>query len=143
MKRRVLGALLLTLAACTSSPDEAIAPLPPPPTGEVTPPAKNVPAALAAFSGTWRGKWEPGPEAVLAVQTVARDGAVTGTYSAGEAPGTSGATSALFTGKVEGGTLALDALANGATANFAMQADGTLAGTYALGGQSSAGVFRK
>ena len=142
MKRIALGFLALALAACQSTPEVA-APLPPPPTGEVTAPAKNVPAALAAFSGTWVGKWGESLDAHLAVQTVARDGAVTGTYSWGDMPGQFKAGSAAVTGKIAAGALILDALPTGAMASFTMQPDGALAGTYVLNGQTSTGTFRQ
>jgi hypothetical protein len=141
MRLGMLAALLL-LAACGSTPEEGV-PLQPPPTGEITAPAKNVPAAVAAFSGTWVGKWTSNQDARLAVQTVARDGAVTGTYSWGDLPGQSRAGSSAIKGKIADGVLTLDSFANGATASFAMQPDGMLAGTYVVNGQTSTGTFSK
>lgn len=142
MKRAALGVLALTLTACQSSPDAA-ALLAPPPTGEITAPARNVPAAIAAFSGTWRGQWQTGQQATLAVQTVARDGAATGTYSWGDLPDRQKAGSAAFTGRISGGSLTLDTLPNGAAASFAMQGGSALAGAYILGGEPSTGTFNK
>jgi hypothetical protein len=142
MKRAVLGLLVLGLAACQSTTPDVDAPLPPPPTGEITAPARNVPAAIAAFSGTWVGKWTSGQEARLAVQTVARDGSVTGTYSWGDLAGHARAGSTAVTGKIGAGTLTLEPMAGGATASFAMQ-DGTLAGAYVAGGQTVTGTFTR
>src|SRR5262245_14064423 len=105
MKRVVFAALALALAACQSSDLDPGTPLPPPPTAAITAPARNVPAAIAAFSGTWHGKWQNGLDAILAVQTVARDGTATGTYSWGDLPGQFKAGSAAFTGKIASGTL--------------------------------------
>src|ERR1700741_2209808 len=108
VKRSSILAAMVLLAACGSTPEEALTPLAPPPTGEITAPAKNVPAAMAAFSGTWVGKWASNQEARLAVQTVARDGAVTGTYSWGDLPGQSRAGSSAVKGKIADGVLLLD-----------------------------------
>ena len=130
MKRAVFAALALALAACKSSDLDPGIPLAPPPTGAITTPAKNVPAAIAAFSGTWHGKWQNGLEAILAVQTVARDGTATGTYSWGDLPGQFKAGSAAFTGKIAGSQLTIEMLPDAASASFAKQSDGVLAGAY-------------
>jgi hypothetical protein len=153
---KLFGLAVLALAACQSAPDTAPpapAPLPapgPPASGSavldssvtVVPPAEKVPRKYAVFSGIWAGSWNGMSEGKLAVRTVAANGKVTVTYAWGtladNRPGT-----ADGQGRIAGSTLKLDRFANGADATFTMQANGTLAGTYALSGTTYAGVFSR
>ncbi|WP_246800774.1 hypothetical protein [Mesorhizobium amorphae] len=108
----------------------------------ITPPAKGVPRRYAAFSGIWAGRLDGMYEGKLAVLTVSPGGNVTVTYAWGDVadnrPGV-----ADGAGKIVGQTLKLGRLPNGADASFAMQPDGTLAGTYTLAGQTYTGAFAR
>lgn len=139
MKR--FGILICTalLAGCQLSQEAGNAP----PASQITTPGPDVPAAVAAFSGTWTGRWGANFDGRLIVRTVARDGSMTGTFSWGDLPGKVKAGSAEVTGRIRDATLTLDQLPNGATAAFVMQKDNTLAGAYVLAGETSTGAFQR
>lgn len=163
MRNTMLGlaALVLALAACQSAPEApqpALEPasnpaaIPPQPAAvspgsaimdqsvTITPPAKNVPTRYAAFSGIWAGRLDGTYEAKLAVQSVSSNGAVAVTYAWGNL-GDNNPGEAAGSGKIAGTTLKLGRLPNGADITFKMAPDGTLAGTYALAGQTYTGTF--
>jgi hypothetical protein len=159
MNRIAIAAIAaLALGGCQSTPEEAQpAPQPaaPPPVVSggaaldssviITPPGSKVPKKYAAFSGIWTGTWDGVQDAKLAVRSVAPNGSVTVTYAWGDMGD-------MNPGIVDGkgrinanGTMKLDRLPNGINVSFAMQQDGTLAGTYTVleDPQPHTGVFRK
>jgi len=155
MRLTVLGLAALALTACQSAPETpppAAAPAAPalPPAGSaildssiiITPPDAKVQRKYAAFSGVWAGTWNGQFDGKLAVRTVAANGKVTVTYAWG-ALGDLKPGIVDGNGRIAGSTLKLERFANGADATFALQPDGTLAGTYALSGITYTGVFRK
>jgi hypothetical protein len=89
----------------------------------------------------WVGRLEGTDEAKVAVQTISPNGKVTvtfawgmlGDYNPGEAAGA---------GRIVGRTLKLGRLPNGADISLVMQPEGTLAGTYALAGQTYTGAHQ-
>ena len=127
------------LAACqTSQPKPAVLDA----AVVVTPPAAGVPVELAAFSGVWSGTWGQSLDGKLAVLTVAADGAVTGLYAVGEAPGFFDAQSFGVTGQIVDGTLTFK-LNTGIYARYRLQPDGTLAGEYTRFGTVTTGTFAR
>jgi hypothetical protein len=159
MKRLAVALLAaIALAACQSTPPEEpplvpAAPPPPPVSGSaqldssviINPPGSNVQRKYAAFSGIWVGTWDGVQDAKLAVRDVASNGRVAVTYAWGDMGD-------MNPGIVDGkgrinanGTMKLDRLPNGINVSFAMQQDGTLAGTYTVleDPQPHTGVFRK
>ena len=162
MKRLLTLALLAAaLAGCESTssdtppPVQAAPPPPPPPAASgsaqldssviITPPDSKVQRKYAAFSGIWVGTWDGVQDAKLAVRSVASNGRVTVTYAWGDMGD-------MNPGIVDGqgrinpnGTLKLDRFPNGINVSFAMQQDGTLAGTYTVleDPQKHTGIFRK
>jgi hypothetical protein len=108
----------------------------------VVPPNKAVPAKYAAFSGTWTGQLAGMDEAKLTVQTIAANGKVTASFAWGKL-GDNFPGEAAGAGRIAGTTLKLGRLPNGADVSFAMQPDGTLAGTLALAGEQYTGSFVK
>ena len=165
MRNTMLGLAALALVACQSAP-EAPQPAPepasnpaiiPPPAVSgpaasspgsaimdqsvtITPPAKNVPTRYAAFSGIWAGRLDGQYDGKLAVQSVSSNGQVTVTYAWGIL-GDNNPGEAAGAGRIAGTTLKLGRLPNGADISFRMLSDGTLAGTYALAGQTYTGAF--
>ncbi|UDL88942.1 hypothetical protein LGH82_28215 [Mesorhizobium sp. PAMC28654] len=165
MRNTMLGFAALALAACQSAPEApqpALEPvsnpavIPPQPALDpaaaspgsaimdqsvtITPPAKSVATKYAAFSGIWAGRLEGKYEGRLAVQSVSSNGQVTVTYAWGNL-GDNNPGEAAGAGKIAGTTLKLGRLPNGADVSFRMLPDGTLAGTYALAGQTYTGAF--
>ena len=161
MKRLALAAIAaFLLAACESTPppEEPLTPaVPPPPSPApggaaqldssviITPPDSKVQRKYAAFSGIWVGTWDGVQDAKLAVRSVASNGSVTVTYAWGDMGD-------MNPGIVDGqgrinanGALKLDRFPNGINVSFAMQQDGTLAGTYTVleDPQKHTGIFRK
>ena len=150
----VLAAFLLAACESTPPPEEPLTPAapPPPPAASgaaqldssviITPPDAKVQRRYDAFSGIWVGTWDGVQDAKLAVRSVASNGRVTVTYAWGD----------MNPGIVDGqgkinanGTLKLDRFPNGINVSFAMQQDGTLAGTYTVleDPQKHTGIFRK
>ena len=165
MRNTMLGLAALALAACQSAPVEpqpaavepASGPVAPQPalaaaapagstimdtSVTITPPAKGVPAKYAAFSGMWAGRLEGAYEAKVAVQTISANGKVTVTFAWGNL-GDNNPGEAAGEGRIVGTTLKLGRLPNGADISLTMLPDGTLAGTYALAGQTYTGAFTK
>ncbi|MCW5750167.1 MAG: hypothetical protein KIT81_03390 [Alphaproteobacteria bacterium] len=107
-------------------------------------PAANVPARQAAFSGIWFGTWLPALDSNIAIETVAADGRITGTYAWGDHPeGRFVRGSAPVTGRIEGNRLTLAPFENGAVVSYVMRADGALDGEFNINGNISRGEFRK
>lgn len=166
MRNTMLGFAALALVACQSAPVEpqpaaveppsapvvappALAPATAPagssimdPSVTITPPAKGVPTKYAAFSGMWAGRLEGTYEAKVAVQTISPNGKVTVTFAWGNL-GDNNPGEAAGEGRIVGTTLKLGRLPNGADISLTMLPDGTLAGTYALAGQTYTGAFTK
>ncbi len=157
MRNLMLAFTALALVACQSASDTPAAnppqPAPDPAAAApgaaitdqsvpITPPAKGIPPRYAAFSGKWAGRLEGAYEGKLTVQSVSSNGVVTFSYAWGalrdNTPG-----EAAGTGRIVGTTLKLGRLPNGADVSFVMLPDGTLAGTYALTGQTYTGVFMR
>lgn len=135
-----VGGLLLTAcdAMGPTSFDEATLPA----DLRIAPPAADVPAAYAAFSGVWVGTWDDGMASKLAVQRVDAEGEVFTVYAWGDAPwGTAGGRTTAI-GRIEGSTLRLEPLGNGARAAFERRDDGTLDGRFVRAdGRVHTGVF--
>jgi hypothetical protein len=145
---------LLALAACQASTPEPpqpapVAPPPPPRAGSarldrtvvIIPPDPKVPKRYAAFSGRWKGNWDGASfDALLAVRSIAPNGAVEASYAWGThgdiRPGT-----AEGKGRIRGDQLKFDRFANGGDAVFVMQPDGTLAGSYSIGDLRFTAIF--
>ncbi|BCG89988.1 hypothetical protein MesoLj113c_60980 [Mesorhizobium sp. 113-3-9] len=166
MRNTMLGFMALALVACQSAPagpqPAALEPAPDPvgtpaqpvsssaaasagsaimdPSVTITPPAKGVPTKYAAFSGMWAGQLEGAYEAKVAVQTISANGKVTVTFAWGNL-GDNNPGEAAGEGRIVGSTLKLGRLPNGADISLTMMPDGTLAGTYALAGQTYRGPF--
>ena len=154
MRNTMLGFAALALAACQSAPEApqptiepALNPATIPPgsaimdqSATITPPAKSVPTKYAAFSGIWAGRLAGTYDGTLAVQSVSSNGEVTVNYAWGIL-GDNNPGEAAGAGKIVGTTLKLGRLPNGADVSFKMLPDGTLAGTYALAGQTYTGTF--
>lgn len=65
------AALVVTLGVATegADPDDDDIPVPLQ-WVRITPPAADIPADVAAFSGGWRGKWRPGPQCSIIVMQI-------------------------------------------------------------------------
>ena len=142
MKRIPAVAFLALLAACQSSAPPSGALTPSPPSGALPAPGADVPASAAAFQGTWAGKWNGSFDGRIVIQTVAKDGAITGTYSWGEAPGAFKAGSAAVSGFIIRNVLTVSPDAE-TDLTYTMQPDGTLAGTFFKDGTTFTGTFRR
>jgi hypothetical protein len=159
MKRLLtLAFAALALAACQSTPAEepqpAAPPPPPPPVSGaaqldssviITPPGPKVAKKYAAFSGIWSGTWDGVQDAKLAVRNVEANGRVSVTYAWGDM-GDMNPGIVDGQGKINAsGKMKLDRFPNGINVSFAMQQDGTLAGTYTVleDPQPHTGVFAK
>ncbi|MCA8928725.1 MAG: hypothetical protein KDC18_11695 [Alphaproteobacteria bacterium] len=142
MNRSLLipAALLLALSACKTvePPMPAVAPA----GTAVVAPASDVPAQMAAFSGTWRGKWQRVLDALLVVETVSPTGQVQATYAWADALNWSiHAGSTRLKGQITGNTLQLEPLPDGGKIHYVMRPDGSLDGHYVWGGGPTEGHF--
>jgi hypothetical protein len=104
----------------------------------VVPPPPGVPAEHARYSGRWIGKWDGELDHVLVVELLVPSGQATevvAVYSWGvsAALGVGGAGWARVRGRIEDGALRLDLTRVQATAVYALQPDGSLAGEYRRG----------
>ena len=152
-KALVAGAALLLVAGCQTTgsggqgsadtapstagamtPAHEVVPLPSDAT--VTPPTSDVPAGIAAFSGTWSGHWN-GSELphVLVVQRIEPSGAarIVYAYSAYAPWNISRPNASRHVAKIEGGKLKAT-LSNGAEVTYWLDGP-TLKGEYLRGSQ--------
>jgi hypothetical protein len=140
-RRTALGILILSVLPARSqvaTVPSGFGDVPLPADMKIVPPGKDVPPAIAAFSGKWTGEWGagPGPRAifttkhVLVVEELTATGATIiyayGTYS----PPGGGFPSGLYRGKAtfEGNTLVYDT--SGLTAKYTPNPDGTLSASW-------------
>lgn len=136
----ILTAVLLISACEAPKPRGALVPE----TATVTAPGPNVPTEYAAFSGVWDGIWADCLPGKLIVTDVSATGAVKGIYSFGDCTKwrvKQGSTP--VTGKIEGKTLTLAKLPNGAVVSYRLEADDGLVGSYEVGDVTTRGAFRK
>ncbi|MDM0073415.1 hypothetical protein QTH90_03425 [Variovorax sp. J2P1-59] len=118
------------MIACAAPPSKA----PLPPDVKVEAPGDALPPNVKGFSGKWVGKWINGStqlDHILIVERIDASGA-TMVYSTGEPSNTYVNIAPQWrriNAKVGPGTLDYQ-FPNGATVNYKLQPDGTLAGTY-------------
>ena len=121
--------IALSAAACShrQPPD------PPPPDGtQVIAPGPDVPAAIAAFSGSWHGYWDGKIESLLVVERISRAGEAAGVYAWSIDPdGAFQAGSMTFQGTIASGVLSFGSRVR---FDFAMKPDGTLFGQRTIDG---------
>ncbi len=112
---QVLAGALLLLASCKSGPSGSagmVQNLQVPPTARIREPGLDVPAALAAFSGVWGGRWHGvsygqdwSVDSLVIVERISANGDVQGAYVLGDAPPYQRAGSWKFAGKIVDGKL--------------------------------------
>ncbi len=135
----------LALAGCQATPaPTATAAAPQAP---VAAPAGDVPAGLAAFSGTWAGTWRTANRAdvkgTLVVQDIAPNGDVTARYAWGRLPDGAEPGSGEARGHIEDKVLTVRTPGGAALATFAMQPNGTLYATYVPMKLQTTGIFAR
>lgn len=122
-------AIALMGAACSG---RRLAGPPLPDSAHITQPAPDVPAALAAFSGTWRGYWGGDLESLLVVERISRTGDAAGIYAWGADPGGEFKEGNMtFQGRIANGVLTFGTQVR---FDFTMKKDGSLAGRRIIDG---------
>lgn len=125
------------LTACQATLQPA-----PTPSVKVAQPAEDVPANCAQFAGSWTGTWGGVLDGKIAIHTVHPSCEVEAVYSWGDHPqGRFPAGSVPRSGMIDGNTLTLEPMGNGAIAKYTMRANGQLEGNYDLNGDVTTGYF--
>src|SRR5262252_7880029 len=143
LDKAALDALLAQAEATAKQPGGVQPPLPE--DVQVVAPAADVPRDIAAFSGTWAGRWANTLDHVLVVEKIEGRN-VTFIYSWGVAPAWNITTPGFVrvTGTVDEGGILRGTLSNGAAVAYRLSQDQqTLAGEYVLHGRTTLGSFTR
>jgi hypothetical protein len=143
LDRAALDALLAQAEATAKQPGGAQPPLPE--DVKVVAPAAVVPRDLAAFSGTWAGRWGDTIDHILVVEKI-EGRTVTFIYSWSMAPARDSRRQGFVrvTGTVDEGGILRGTLSNGAVVAYRLSQDQqTLAGEYVLRGRTTLGSFTR
>ncbi len=129
MKQFVIILLCLFAASCTHRDHSPVAALPADVT--IVPPDPSIPAAIARYSGTWRGAWGGSMEHVMIVESIPTPATAMIIFATGSNT-TLGYQPGWRRGsaRFEDGKLIYESTTSSVTTQYIVQSNGTLAATY-------------